>query len=63
MYGDIAKFCKQCDVCQRVNNQLGRDRAELHPMPVQSVWKQVGIGSIGDHIFYILLPLVVSSFS
>ena len=33
--------------CQRVNNRLGRAKAELHPIPVTDVWKRIGIDLIG----------------
>ena len=34
-------------MCQRVNNRIGKVRAELHPIPVsKEVWKQIGIDII-----------------
>lgn len=50
MGGDVADYCKKCDVCQRVNNRLGRTKAELHPIPVTAVWDQIGIDLIGTII-------------
>lgn len=47
---EVAEYCKQCDVCQRVNNRLGRSKEELHPIPVTSVWNQIGIDLIGTNI-------------
>lgn len=44
----MAEFCKRCDVCQRVNNRLGKVKAELHPIPVTAVWDQIGIDLIGN---------------
>ena len=32
-----------CDVYQRVDGKLGKQHAELHPIPVTDVWKQVSI--------------------
>ena len=49
MVNDVAEFCKKCDTCQRVNNGLGKAKAELHPVPVTDVWKQIGIDLIGKH--------------
>lgn len=50
MGGDVSEHCKKCDVCQRVNNRLGRAKAELHPIPVTAVWDQIGIDLIGKSI-------------
>ena len=47
MSGDVSNYCKTCDTCQRVNNRVGKICAELHPLPVHAVWKQVGIDLIG----------------
>ena len=47
MGSDVSDYCKRCDTCQRVNNRLGRAKAELHPLPVTDVWKQIGIDLIG----------------
>jgi hypothetical protein len=47
MGNDVAEYCKRCDVCQRVNSRLGKAKAELHPIPVSDVWKQIGIDLIG----------------
>ena len=41
---DVAEYCKRCDVCQHINSRLGKAKAELHPIPVTNVWKQIGIG-------------------
>ena len=41
-------------LAQRVNNRLGRAKAELHPIPVTDVWKQIGIDLIGMFYMYIL---------
>ena len=49
MVNGVADFCKKCDTCQRVNNGLGKAKAELHPIPVTDVWKQIGIDLIGKH--------------
>ena len=49
MVNSVAQFCKKCDTCQRVNNGLGKAKAELHPIPVTDVWKQIGIDLIGKH--------------
>ena len=48
MVVDVAKYCTTCDVCQRVNNRLGKAKAELHPISVSDVWKQIGIDLIGE---------------
>lgn len=50
MANDVSGYCKKCDVCQRVNNRLGRAKAELHPIPVTDVWKQIGIDLIGKYV-------------
>ena len=47
MVNDVAEYCKRCDTCQRGSNQLNRVKAELHPIPVTDVWKQIGIDLIG----------------
>ena len=47
MGNDVAEYCKRCDVCQRVNSRLGIVKAELHPITVTDVWKQIGIDLIG----------------
>lgn len=54
MVGDVADYCKKCDTCQRVNNRLGRTKAELHPIPVTAVWDQIGIDLIGKAILSML---------
>ena len=51
MGNDVAEYCKRCDVCQRVNSRLGKAKAELHPIPVTDVWKQIGIDLIGKTLF------------
>eukprot|EP00731_Ephydatia_muelleri_P038643 Em0841g1a len=33
---DVDQYCRQCDVCQRVNAKLEGKKAELHPIPVPS---------------------------
>ena len=33
--------------CQRGNHHLSKVMAELHPIPVTDVWKQIGIDLIG----------------
>ena len=50
MVSDVAEYCKRYDTCQRVNNKLGKTKAELHPIPVTDVWKQIGIDLIGECI-------------
>ena len=46
---NVGNYIKKCDVCQRVNNRIGKVRAELHPVPVsKEVWKQIGIDIIGN---------------
>ena len=40
---DVKQFVPSCDVCQRVDGELGKQHAELHPIPVTDVWKQVSI--------------------
>lgn len=49
MLHDVMEYCRRCDVCQRVNNRLGKDKAELHLIPVTSVWDQLGIDLIGKY--------------
>ena len=43
MMNDVKKFVSSCDVCQRVDGKLGKQHAELHPIPVTDTWKQVSI--------------------
>ena len=38
---------KECDVCQRVNDKIVKDRPELHPVPVHSTWYHIGIDFVG----------------
>ena len=38
---DVKEYVSTCDVCQRVDGKLGKQHAELHPIPVSDVWKQV----------------------
>ena len=52
MASDVSEYCQKCDVCQRVNACLGKQKAELHPIPVTDVWKQIGIDLIGMYNFY-----------
>ena len=40
MMNDVKQFVSSCDVCQRVDGKLGKQHAELHPIPVTDVWKQ-----------------------
>lgn len=40
---DVSEYCKRCDICQHVNNRLGRAKAKLHTIPVTEVWKHIGI--------------------
>ena len=47
MVNGVADFCKKCDICLRVNSGLGKAKAELHPIPITDVWKQIGIDIIG----------------
>jgi len=47
MTEDVINHCRSCDKCQRVNNRLGKAKAELHPIPVTAVWKTIGIDLIG----------------
>ena len=54
MASDVSEHCKRCDTCQRVNNRLGRAKAELHLIPVTDVWKQIGIDLIGMFYMYTL---------
>ena len=60
MVSDMSEYCKTCDTCQRVNNRLGRAKAELHPIPVTDVWKQIGIDLIGTLYMYIYMYMCVS---
>jgi len=62
MANDVSEYCKRCDTCQRVNNRLGRARAELHPIPVTDVWKQIGIDLIGMLIEIPLYMTVLLAF-
>ena len=41
MMNDVKEYVSTCDVCQRVDGKLGKQHAELHPIPVSDVWKQV----------------------
>ena len=41
MMKDVKEYVSSCDVCQRVDGKLGKQHAELHPIPVSDVWKQV----------------------
>ncbi|CAB4040892.1 retrotransposable element, partial [Paramuricea clavata] len=47
LMSDVKQYVSTCDVCQRVDGKLGKQHAELHPIPVSDVWKQVGIDLIG----------------
>ena len=47
MAKDIQQFCRSCDVCQRVNPKMSRQRPELHPIPVTDVWNHIGIDLVG----------------
>ena len=38
---------ERCDVCQHVNSCLGKVKAELQPIPITDVWKQIAIDLIG----------------
>ena len=41
LMSDVKEYVSTCDVCQRVDGKLGKQHAELHPIPVSDVWKQV----------------------
>ena len=47
MVRDVSKYCGRCDTCQRGNHCLSKVKAELHPIPVTDVWKQIEIDLIG----------------
>eukprot|EP00731_Ephydatia_muelleri_P035961 Em0185g1a len=56
---DVDQYCRQCDVCQRVNAKLEGKKAELHPIPVPSkVWSQIGI----DLIVFVVMAGLTSSY-
>ena len=54
MASDVSEFCKKCDTCQRVNNRLGKAKAELHPIPLTDVWRQIGIDLIGRYNYTLI---------
>ena len=37
----------ECDACQRTGRKINIETPELHPVPVVSVWYQIGIDFIG----------------
>ncbi|XP_071842970.1 uncharacterized protein [Apostichopus japonicus] len=44
---DVLEYVKQCEACQKSNNTFDKKVAKLHPIPVTSVWHQVGVDMIG----------------
>ena len=51
MLRDVCNYVKSCHICQKVNDRIGKIRAELHPVPVpMEVWKQIGIDMIGTSL-------------
>ena len=47
MAKDTQEFCKSCDICQRVNRRLSKQRPELHPIPVTDIWNHIGVDLVG----------------
>ena len=47
MVRDVSEYCGRCDTCQRGNYRRNKVKAELHPIPVTDVWKQIEIDLIG----------------
>ena len=37
LMSDVKQYVSTCDVCQRVDGRLGKQHAELHPIPVSDV--------------------------
>ena len=46
-YGDVFKYCKTCEVCQKVKNHTHPPKASLGVWPEAGVWERIHIDMLG----------------